>query len=117
MRASAAEIERRHGAKEAWAADEVDVPAVLEDDVALQVVYPPELFAAQVSGHVLLEVVIDSAGRPQEDSYGVIYTSHPLFARAAQEALRTAEFRPAVREGRRVAQIVHLPFRFDPPGS
>ena len=65
---------------------------------------------------MLLEVVVDSLGLPAVDSYGVVFSSHPLFARAAQEALRAATFRPASLGGRNVAQIVYVPFRFDPPG-
>jgi TonB family protein len=113
-RVSAAEIERRHLARQAWTAEEVDVSAELQEDVAARVVYPPELYAGQVTGAVLLEVVVDSTGKPRDDTYGVIFSSHPLFARAAQDALKTAQFRPAMRNGRPVAQIVHLPFRFDP---
>jgi hypothetical protein len=36
-----------------------------------------------------------------------------LFARAVQEALRDAHFRPGVSRGRPVRQIVQMQFRFD----
>jgi TonB family protein len=113
---SAAELEQRYADRTVFTAAEVDVPARPDSAAPLAVVYPPELFADGVRGSVVAEVVVDSGGRAEEGTFGLVHSSHPLFARAVQDALRKAAFHPAVRGGRRVAQIVQIPIRFEPPG-
>lgn len=115
--ASAAELEQRYADRTAFTAAEVDVPARPNSAAPIAVVYPPELFADGVRGSVVAEVVVDSSGRAEEGTFGLVHSSHPLFARAVQDALRRAVFHPAVLGGRRVAQIVHIPIRFEPPGK
>jgi TonB family protein len=114
---SAAELEQRYADATAFTAAEVDVPARLDSGAPLVVVYPPELFAEGVRGSVVAEVVIDSGGKAEEGTFGLVHSSHPLFARAVQDALRKATFHPAMRAGRPVAQIVQIPVRFEPPGK
>ena len=113
---SAEELERQHRDGDVLTAAQVDVAARLAEPQVWPVIYPAELYAEHVRGSVLLEVVVDSSGRVRETTFGVIFASHPLFARAAQEALRGVTFQPALLNGRAVAQIVHVPFRFEPPG-
>ena len=113
----AEEFEQRYADREVFTATEVDLAARPDSSVPLTVVYPPELFADGVGGSVVVEVIVDSVGRAEQGTFGVLFSSHPLFARAVQDALRPAVFHPAVLNGRRVAQIVQIPFRFDPPGT
>jgi TonB family protein len=109
-------LDLRVAGGELYTALDVDVPAQL-DSATLRVMYPPELMAEGIGGSVLAEVVVDAAGRTEPTTFGVVHSSHPLFARAVQEAVRVTEFRPAVRQGRQVAQLVQIPVRFDPPGG
>jgi TonB family protein len=109
-------LDLRVAGGELYTALDVDVPAQL-DSATLRVMYPPELMAEGIGGSVLAEVVVDAAGRTEPATFGVVHSSHPLFARAVQEAVRVTEFRPAVRQGRQVAQLVQIPVRFDPPGG
>lgn len=113
----AEEFEQRYAHRHVFTATEVDVAASPDSAVPLAVVYPPELFAGRVGGNVLVELVVDSIGRAEEGTFGVLFSSHPLFARAVQDALQRAIFHAAVLDGHRVAQIVQIPFRFDPPGT
>lgn len=110
-------FERRYAERDVVTAADVDQPAQPDSSVPLAVRYPPELLADRVSGSVMVEVVVDSLGRVEAGSFGILFSSHPLFSRAVQDAVFRAAFHPAVLDGRRVAQIVHLPFRFDPPGT
>jgi TonB family protein len=107
-------LDRRVAGGELYTALDVDVPAQ-PDSATLRVAYPPELMADGIGGTVLVEVVVDSMGRAEAGTFGIVHSSHPLFARAVQDALRQTEFRPAVLRGRQVAQLVHIPVRFDPP--
>jgi TonB family protein len=115
--ASAAELEQRYADRSVFTAAEVDVPARPDSTAPFVVVYPPELFADGVRGSVVAELVVDSGGRAEEGTFGLVHSSHPLFARAVQDALRKATFHPALLGGRPVAQIVQIPIRFEPPGK
>ena len=75
----------------------------------------PELFAAGTSGIVIVEFVVDSAGQVEQPTFGVLSSTHPLFARAVQDALLGVHFSPAQLQGRTVRQIVQMQFRFDAP--
>lgn len=114
VRTSPEVIDRRVAEGELYTALDVDVPARL-DSATLRVVYPPELLADGVEGAVLVEVVVDSTGRTEALTFGVVQSSHPLFARAVQDAIHRTQFQPATLRGRRVPQLVQLPVRFDPP--
>jgi TonB family protein len=113
----AQEFEQRYAHRDVFTAAEVDVAARRDTTSPLAVVYPPELFADRVGGSVVVEVVVDTAGRIEAGTFGILFSSHPLFARAVQDALHRAVFHAAVLDGRRVPQIVQIPFRFDPPGT
>jgi TonB family protein len=113
--ASAAELEQRYTDRTVFTAVEVDTPARPDNKAPIAVIYPPELYAEGVRGSVIAEVVVDSGGKPEEGTFGLVHSSHPLFARAVQDALRKAAFHPAILGGRRVPQIVQIPIRFEPP--
>jgi TonB family protein len=65
---------------------------------------------------VVAEFVVDSSGQVEPSTFGVLSSTHPLFARAVQEAIARARFVPAQARGVPVRQIVRMQFRFDAPG-
>jgi hypothetical protein len=48
-------------------------------------------------------------------NFGIVSSSHPLFSDAVREAVQDAQFRPALRKGQRVRELVRQPFVFHPP--
>lgn len=73
-------------------------------------IHPPELKKSLVSGEVVLECLVDTAGRVQEIK--VIEESHPGFAAAAEEALRQWEFMPGSIDGQTAPVRIRVPFDF-----
>jgi TonB family protein len=108
-----AELEALIATLGVFTADQVDVAAVLDSASLLPVEYPQALRASGISGVVVAEFVVDSAGRVEPEYIGAVSATHPLFIAATREALRSATFRPAARHGRAVRQIVRLPFEFN----
>lgn len=100
-----------------YTVDEVEVAAVPDTIDPVVSVYPDSLLRARVTGRVLVEFVVDSAGAPEMGTFGVVSSTHPLFADAARRAVGAARFVPARREGRAVRQRVQLPFTFSIPGT
>jgi TonB family protein len=100
-------------ANAAYTADKVDITATLKQG-APQVVYPDSLWGSGVSGRVLAEFVVDTLGRIEHETVGIVSSSHPAFSRAVLDALVSTSFKPALRNGRPVRQIVQLPFVFEP---
>jgi TonB family protein len=95
-----------------FTADQVDKVAALDSISLLQIPYPPALFAAHVRGTVLAEFVVDADGKVEGDTFGVISSTHPLFTAAVRSTIGKAVFRPALRGGKPVRQLVHQPFEF-----
>ncbi|HSD32501.1 MAG TPA: TonB family protein [Gemmatimonadales bacterium] len=79
--------------------------------------YPARLRAAGVVGHVLVEVVVDTTGRPEPGSLRVVQSSNAGFDAAAVATIRAALFRPGRVWGRAVRVLVRVPveFRLRPP--
>jgi TonB family protein len=98
-----------------FTSDEVDTAAALDTIVTPPLPYPQSMRAAGINGVVIAEFVVDTAGGIEPDNFGIVAATHPLFAEAVQAALRTATFRPAVRRGRAVRQLVRQPFEFHAP--
>lgn len=88
----------------------VDEPPRLLTHPVLE--YPPLLRSAGVEGSVVLEVVIDSAGRPEPGSLRVLEASHPLFVSAGTRALLGSRFRPGRIQGRPVRVLIRQPVVF-----
>ncbi len=61
---------------------------------------------------VLVEFVVDTLGRVEPTSVRVVESDHPYFSDAVLRALPVYRFLPAEVQGRRVRQLVRLPFRF-----
>lgn len=75
-------------------------------------VYPERLRQAGIQGRVMIEVVVDTAGRAEPGSIRVIHVSHPGFADPARAYARQVLFRPARVGGRVVRVLVRLPIDF-----
>lgn len=80
----------------------------------LRPVYPDSLWRQQIAGRVVAEFVVDTLGRVERESVGIVSASDAQFAEAVRAALEVAEFEPAWRRGRRVRQYVQHRFVFDP---
>ena len=95
-----------------YTADQVDQPAQPDPEEPLAPYYPDSLKSAKISGHVVLEFVVDTAGNVETETIGVVLSTHPRFAESARNAVWRAAFTPAVRQGRRVRQLVQIPVQF-----
>lgn len=93
--------------------DEVDERARLDSTRVLRLDFPPSLYAAKVPGLVIAEFVVDTAGHVEDRTVGIVSSTSPLFTDAVRLALETATFVPAVKDGRRVRQLIQQPFKFD----
>ena len=74
--------------------------------------YPAILRSAEVSGEVLAQFVVDTAGRVEIESFKVIRKSHDLFEASIRSALPAMRFTPAEIGGKKVRQLVQQPFVF-----
>jgi TonB family protein len=109
-----AELETLVASLSVFTADQVDKVAVLDSSSHVKIPYPPPLYAAHTRGEVLAEFIVDAQGRVEEDSFGIVSSSHPLFSAAVRSIANALVFAPAVRGGKAVRQLVHQPFTFDP---
>lgn len=98
---------------QAYTADKVDIVAAFRDGTP-PVIYPDSLWGTGVSGRVLAEFVVDTLGGLENETLSIVSSSHPSFSRAVLDALSVASFKPAIRNGRPVRQVVQLPFVFEP---
>lgn len=74
--------------------------------------YPEPLRAAGVSGRAVARFVVDTMGRVEPAGIAITAATHPLFAEAVRRTLPSLRFRPAEAHGRRVRQLVEMPFEF-----
>jgi protein TonB len=74
--------------------------------------YPAALREAGVQGRVLVQFVVDTAGRAELAGLEVVETAHPAFAESVRNALATYRFTPGEAAGRRVRTRVQVPFEF-----
>jgi protein TonB len=85
---------------------EVDQPPALVSAPPLDRDYPPLLRQAGITGRVVIEAVIDTAGRAEPGSIQVIQAAHPGFTDAAKRWFAKALFRPARKNGEAVRVLV-----------
>jgi TonB family protein len=95
-----------------FTADQVDSRAEPDARRPLDVKYPPALFSAGVRGSVLAEFVVNATGAVEFESLGIVSSTHPLFSDAVRRALEGAKYKPAIRRGVAVRQLVQQPFDF-----
>ena len=74
--------------------------------------YPDLLRSANVEGEVLVQFVVDTAGHADMTSFKVLKTSHDLFTAAVRGTLPSMQFYAAQVGGRKVKQLVQMPFQF-----
>jgi len=61
---------------------------------------------------VLLQLIIDTLGRPEPESIRALTSPHDLMSSAAIDALRACQFTPARVRGRAVRALVQIPLDF-----
>ncbi len=75
-------------------------------------VYPRELLAIGAQGEVQAIYVVDSVGRVDTTTIKVVQSDDPRFTASVRTALEQMRFRPALRAGKTVRQMVEQKFRF-----
>jgi protein TonB len=95
-----------------WLADQVERPVVLLPGSPTPV-FPTQLSSAGVTGGVMAEFVVDTLGRIEPNSIRLLTVDHPQFGASVRTVLPRLKFIPAEVQGRKVRQLVRLPFRFD----
>jgi protein TonB len=74
--------------------------------------YPEVLRSAGIEGQVTAQFVVDEQGRSEEESVRFLRSDNRLFEDAVLTALRRMRFIPAEVGGRKVRQLVQMPFVF-----
>jgi periplasmic protein TonB len=74
--------------------------------------YPDMLRSANVEGEVLAQFVVDTTGRADMSTFKVLKSSHDLFTNSVRAALPQMRFYAAEIGGRKVKQLVQMPFQF-----
>ena len=97
-------------------ADQVDKKAALDTVNSAPPAFPPSLYASGIPGLVIAEFVVDTTGRVETGTLGIVSSTAPLFTEAVRLALETATYVPAVKNGRSVRQFVQQPFEFSVKG-
>ena len=108
-------LEQLISSQAVYTAEQVDTVARMDPAHQPSIVYPQSLRAAHQEGTVLVEFVVDTLGQVEPDRFEVVGSTDPLFTDAVRDAIRGAVFTPAVKDGRRVRQLVRQPFEFRVP--
>jgi protein TonB len=74
--------------------------------------YPEILRSSGVEGQVTAVFVVDESGRAEQESIRFLRSDNRLFEDAVKDALRRMRFIPAEVGGRKVRQLVQMPFVF-----
>jgi protein TonB len=74
--------------------------------------YPNQLRAANIEGQVVAKFVVDTTGRADMKTFEVIKSDHDAFTAAVRNSLPNMRFFPAEIGGRKVKQLVQMPFQF-----
>ncbi len=74
--------------------------------------YPSILRSARIGGSVLVQFVVDTSGRAEMATFKEIRSSDARFTDAVRDVIPYYRFTPAEAGGRKVRQIVQLPFEF-----
>jgi TonB family protein len=93
---------------------EVDSEAARDPNSAAPV-YPPDLEARGIEGHVIVRFVVDSTGLADISTVLTVQATHAAFDRAVREALPRMRFRPAMVGDRAVRQLAEQLFAFEIP--
>lgn len=90
---------------------QVEKPASQIQNVGVPI-YPEILKNAGFQGKVLASFVIDTSGKADVSTFKVISSAHDMFTKAVRDQLPRMRFLPAEVGGRKVKQLVQLPFEF-----
>jgi protein TonB len=91
---------------------QVERPAMLDQDHSPKPNYPETLRSAQIEGQVKAQFVVDTTGRADPGSLKILESTNDLFTAAVRSVLPRLRFFPAETGGRKVRQLVQLPFNF-----
>lgn len=97
---------------EVYNAEQVDRRATLDTQRSSPPAFPAPLYAEGLRGLVVAEFVVDTAGRVEDGTVGIVSSTAPLFTEAVRLSLATASYFPAQKNGHAVRQLVHQPFEF-----
>ncbi len=75
--------------------------------------YPSSLRDSGVEGEVLAQFVVGENGRFEGGSLKILNSSNPAFTAAVKDALPRMRFSAAQIGGKKVAQLVQMPFQFN----
>lgn len=75
--------------------------------------YPPEMFLGGIEGEVVLQGVVDTAGRVDSASIRVLSTTNAAFDAPAVAMLLGTRFRPAQRDGEPINALIEVPISFE----
>jgi periplasmic protein TonB len=75
--------------------------------------YPASLRDSGVEGTVLTQFVVGANGRYEPGSLKILSSSNPAFSAAVKDALPRMRFSAAQIGGKKVAQLVQMPFQFN----
>ncbi len=74
--------------------------------------YPASLRESGVEGQVMTQFVVGANGRYEAGSLRILNSSNPAFSAAVKDALPRMRFSAAQIGGKKVAQLVQMPFQF-----
>ena len=74
--------------------------------------YPESLKSASIEGLVLAQFVVNEGGRYEPGTLKIMKSSNPAFTAAVKDALPRMKFSAAQIGGRKVQQLVQMPFEF-----
>lgn len=74
--------------------------------------YPSSLRESGVEGQVLAQFVVNESGRYEAGTLKILNSSNPAFTAAVKDALPRMKFSAAQIGGRKVQQLVQMPFQF-----
>jgi TonB family protein len=95
-----------------YTADEVDTAARVDSGGISEPFYPDSLYAFRIGGEVVAQFVVDTTGQVLPETFTAVSSTHPAFTESVRRALGRSKFKPAVRAGRPVRQVMVLPYRF-----
>ena len=74
--------------------------------------YPSSLKDQGVEGQVLAQFVVNESGRYESGTLKILQSSNPAFTAAVKDALPRMKFSAAQIGGKKVQQLVQMPFQF-----
>ena len=75
--------------------------------------YPLSLRTQGVEGQVLAQFVVNESGRYEPGTLKILESSNPAFTAAVKDALPRMRFSAAQIGGKKVQQLVQMPFQFN----